>query len=470
MDEKQLVTAVDQWVVQHRDELVQDIIRLVNIRSVSDPGEGGYAMGTGCKKCLDTFLGLGKQYGFETENDEDYCGSVIWRGKSDRELAFLGHVDVVPEGEGWKYDPYQAFESQGFIVGRGSMDNKGPTTACLYTLRCLKDLGVRLDHTVRVIAGTNEESGMKDVEHYLSKHTPPDWTLVCDTSWIACVGEMGIVNAELVQTGGWSNLLELQGGIAPNSVPDSATARLSGLSQEQVAALQGLPSITAVQENGVTTIRAAGKAGHAAFPQGGDNAIYRLLDCLCSQNLVAGEAGEKIRALRACFTDDFGTGLGIAFEDQVSGRTVCTGGVISLKEGRLVQTINVRSAITQDPEQLADALRKTCQSRGIAVENLEFNPGRYISPDDPVVKILVDTANKYLQDEPNGGVYVMAGGTHARKLPNALPYGCNLRKANSPFGFSHGPNEAAYIQAFLLGIRIYAEALTKLDRALPVEQ
>ena len=467
MEEKQLVAAVDQWIAQHRDELVQDIIRLVNIRSVSQPGEGGYAMGTGCKRCLDTFLDLGQQYGFETENDEDFCGSVIWRGKTDRELGFLGHLDVVPEGEGWKYDPYQAFESQGFIVGRGAMDNKGPTTTCLYVLRCLRDLGIQLDHTVRVIAGTNEESGMKDVEHYLSKHNPPDWTLVCDTSWIACIGEMGILSANLVQTGDWGNLLELQGGTVPNSVPDQAMARLSGSSQAQLAKLQELPNITASQENGVTTIHAAGKAGHAAFPQHADNAIYRLLDCLCSLDLVSGEGGEKLRALRSCFIDDFGTGLGIAFEDEISGKTVCTGGVISLQGGRLVQSINVRSAITEDAQEMMASLRSVCQSKGIGVEDLEFNPGRYISPDDPIVNMLVDTVNKYLDGEPNGGVYVMAGGTHARKLPNALPCGSNLRRPDTPFGFSHGPNEAAYIKAFLLGIRIYSVMLTQLDRALP---
>lgn len=467
MDEKQLVPAIDQWIAQHRDELVQDIIRLINIRSVSDPGEGGYAMGTGCKKCLDTFLEMGKQYGFETENDEDYCGNVIWKGKTARELGFLGHLDVVPEGDGWKTDPYQGFESQGFIVGRGSMDNKGPTTTCLYAMRCLRDLGIQLDHTVRLIVGTNEESGMKDVEHFLTKRTPPDWTLVCDTSWIACVGEMGILSADLVQTGDWGNLLELRGGVAPNSVPDSAMARLSGISAEQMANLQGMSNITAVQENGVATIQATGKAGHAAFPQGADNAIYRLLDCLCSQALVPGEAGEKLRALRACFVDDFGSGLGIAFEDEVSGKTVCTGGTIALENGRLVQTINVRSAITVDKDQIITSLRETCQSRGIQVENLAFNPGRYISPDDPIVKLLVETAQTYLEGEPNGGVYVMPGGTHARKMPNAIPYGSNLRKSDSPFGFSHGPNEAAYIKAFLLGIRIYVLALTKLDRALP---
>ena len=470
MDEKQLAAAVDQWIARHRDELVGDIIRLVNIRSVSQPGEGGYPMGTGCKQCLDTFLEMGAAYGFETDNDADYCASVIWRGKTDRELGFLGHLDVVPEGDGWQYDPYNAFESQGYIVGRGSMDNKGPTTTCLYVLRCLRDLGVQLNHTVRVIAGTNEESGMKDVEHYLTTHTPPDWTLVCDTSWVACIGELGMLTADLVQTGDWGNLLELRGSVVSNSVPDQATARLTGLTEEQAAGLCRLPNITAQWQEGVTTIHAAGRAAHAAFPQGGDNAIYRILDCLLEQGLVPGEAGEKLRRLRECFADHFGTGLGIAWEDETYGKTVCTGGMISLENGRLVQNINVRSAINQGADQLITALRETCGARGIQVENLEFSPGRYISPEDPTVKLVVDTCNEFLDGQPNGGVYVMPGGTHARKFPNALPCGCNIRRPDTPFGFSHGVHEAAWIQAFLLGVRVYAMVLTRLDRALPVEE
>ena len=38
MEEKQLVAAVDQWIAQHRDELVQDIIRAYERAAQADKG------------------------------------------------------------------------------------------------------------------------------------------------------------------------------------------------------------------------------------------------------------------------------------------------------------------------------------------------------------------------------------------------------------------------------------------------
>ena len=41
------------------------------------------------------------------------------------------------------------------------------------------------------------------------------------------------------------------------------------------------------------------------------------------------EAREAVKNLSQTFVDEYGTGLGIAFEDSISGKTTCVGGVIS---------------------------------------------------------------------------------------------------------------------------------------------
>ena len=119
INERKIAAAVDVWAALHRDELVRDISRLIAVRSVSQPGEGGYALGTGCHPAAETLQALAREYGFPTENDDDYAVSVFQPGtEGKRELGMLGHIDVVPEGDGWQYDPFCAIEKNGWLIGR----------------------------------------------------------------------------------------------------------------------------------------------------------------------------------------------------------------------------------------------------------------------------------------------------------------------------------------------------------------
>ena len=280
------ISAIKQWVDEHRDEMVSDIIRLVNIKSVSISDGSGYPMGEGCKKCADAFMALGNQYGFETENDDYYCASVILPGNTEKELGILGHLDVVPEGDGWNYEPYNAIEKEGYIIGRGSSDNKGAVVMSLYVMRCMRDLGIKLHHSIRLIGGCNEESGMKDVEHYLIGNRPPEYTLVCDGGWAMCIGEKGILTADLTMEVPDGNLLDISGGIMSNAVPDSAFAILKNVPAENLDRLLAEEPETEIEYSGETVkIKTKGKAAHAHVPHTGENAIYKLLNILCDQKL-----------------------------------------------------------------------------------------------------------------------------------------------------------------------------------------
>ncbi len=68
-------------------------------------------------------------------------------------VGILGHVDVVPEGEGWTYPPYSATIADGKIFGRGTLDDKGPSMVCLYAMKAIKDSGVKLSRKIRMIIG-----------------------------------------------------------------------------------------------------------------------------------------------------------------------------------------------------------------------------------------------------------------------------------------------------------------------------
>lgn len=465
MTDKELGQAVETWGREHRAELVNDIIDIVNHKSVSQPGEGGYAFGTDCRKCADAMAELAEGYGFRTENDDYYTMSVLMPGQSGGELGILGHLDVVPAGEGWHYAPYDAVEKDGFVIGRGSSDNKGAVIMSLYVMRALKELGVKFDHTIRLICGFNEEGGMKDVEHYLQVHQAPAYTLVCDGGWAMCIGEKGILNADLDQTVRDGNLVALQAGVAHNAVPGSAYAVLSDVDGEKVKALaEKQMGISVSEENGLVTISASGKSGHAAFPWSADNAVYKLIHFLNSSQLVCGEAGQAVKNLAELFSDDYGTDLQIAFEDAQSGKTTCVASVLTFENGRIRQHIDTRYAVTQKSEDLLAKLHASCRAHDISVCNLTYSGPRYTDPEAPVTKMLLDTVHEFLGD--GYAPYTMGGGTHARKFPNALPYGPGGIKIQNPFGSPHGIDEAVSIEGLLMSMSTYAVALKRLDAML----
>ena len=51
------------------------------------------------------------------------------------------NLDVVPEGNGWDSDPFSMVEREGFVIGRGTADDKGPAVLTLYAAKFFKELG-----------------------------------------------------------------------------------------------------------------------------------------------------------------------------------------------------------------------------------------------------------------------------------------------------------------------------------------
>ena len=68
----------------------------------------------------------------------------------------------------------------GRLYGRGAQDDKGPAVAALYAMRCIKELGLPLGKTVRLVLGTDEECGSSDLPHYYAKEEEAPVTISPD--------------------------------------------------------------------------------------------------------------------------------------------------------------------------------------------------------------------------------------------------------------------------------------------------
>ena len=117
-------------------------------------------------------------------------------------------------------------EREGWIIGRGVMDDKGPSVLCLYALKYLKDRGIPLRYPVRALLGANEETGMGDVEYYLANYKAPLFCFSPDANFPLCNGEKGITRGRMIAKVPLENIVDIRGGFVSNAIPDKAEARI----------------------------------------------------------------------------------------------------------------------------------------------------------------------------------------------------------------------------------------------------
>ena len=217
--------SIDAFAEQNRDNILRDITRLVAVPSVEGTPEPGAPFGAGPRAALDKALEIAAELGLETYNAEGYIGwaqtGPIAGGQ--KYLATITHTDVVPEGNGWDADPYTVRVRDGWLLGRGVSDDKGPGILCLYALKYLKDSGIKLKYPVRALLGTNEETNMHDVDYYAAHYPMPAFCFTPDAEFPVCNGEKGGFNGEIVSPRLENGvILDFQGGVARNAVPDRA--------------------------------------------------------------------------------------------------------------------------------------------------------------------------------------------------------------------------------------------------------
>lgn len=90
----------------------------------------------------------------------DGLGNVIGRiGNGKRMLAIDGHVDTVDVGnlDNWSFDPFSGEIRDGFVHGRGSVDQKGGVAAFITAGKIIKELGLAQDLTVIFVGSVIEE-------------------------------------------------------------------------------------------------------------------------------------------------------------------------------------------------------------------------------------------------------------------------------------------------------------------------
>ncbi|GMQ63395.1 YgeY family selenium metabolism-linked hydrolase [Vallitalea maricola] len=100
-----------------------------------------------------------KDVGFE-EVRIDKMGNILgFMGSGETLIAYDAHIDTVGLGEmsNWNFDPYEGYENDEEIGGRGSSDQLGGIVSSVYGARIMKDLGLINDKYKVLVTGTVQE-------------------------------------------------------------------------------------------------------------------------------------------------------------------------------------------------------------------------------------------------------------------------------------------------------------------------
>ncbi len=450
---------IDAFLAANREQMLRDIAALVSVNSVETAPQEGAPFGPGPRAALDTALGIAARMGLDTHTCENYIGYATLPGADpDKYLATICHVDVVPAGEGWSADPFTMRQQDGWILGRGVLDDKGPMVTTLYVLKFLKEEGVHLRYPIRALVGTNEETGMKDVEYYLAHNPAPAFCFTPDAEFPVCNGEKGHFHGKLVSPVCNGMIRAFEGGVANNAVPDRASALVAA----DIAGLKNAPGITLEPEDGGVRVRGWGKSGHAASPEGTVNAIGLVVNYLLANNLCTETERRYLETLQKLHSSTAGEGLGIATADGPFGPLTIIGGQMYMQEERMVQTMDSRYPTSTNGDAIAAGIRAAIGD-GASLEDVDAADPFYIEADTPAIRACIDTYNEVTGKDEKP--FTMGGGTYARHFPYAVSFGPESHDiVLPPFGGPmHGANESAPIDALLQSVKIYILALLRLE-------
>jgi succinyl-diaminopimelate desuccinylase len=464
---------LDEKILAMKDEIVASVQSALKIRSVEEDEKNGTPFGEGIQKALEHCLKLSETLGFKTVNLDNMIGYAEY-GEGNEMVAVLGHLDVVPEGNGWTYPPYAAEIHDGKIFGRGATDDKGPTIGALYALKAIKDLRLPLKRRVRIMFGLNEESGSKCVAHYVVKGgEKPVAGFTPDAEYPIINGEKGIVTCRYRRAFTQAENFRLEsisGGIASNVVPDYAEAVIivpASRAEEIKAKAKNADrilsdristqKISAESNESAMVINASGVSAHGSTPEKGVNAVSLLLEFLYSLSLP-GELGEFFDFTHNFIGLDFnGEKLGIYSEDKISGKFVFNLGVIGGNDNEIFLEMNMRYPVTHTYEEFIDIFKAKMNSGKMEEIYLRHKKSLYVSPETPFIKKLQKVYEEKTGDKAD--LVSIGGGTYAKALDNVVAFGPIFR--GQPM-VEHKPDEYIKIDELIKNVQIMAAAIYEL--------
>ena len=454
-------------VKKYKEDLIEDVKGIIAIPSIKDTPKEGAPFGEGCRKALDHMLALGEKEGFTVKNIDGYAG-VITYGEGEESVGMLAHLDVVPVGEGWSKDPFAMVEENGYLFGRGVLDDKGPAMSGFYALKMLKDNHVKLNKKIMLILGCDEESGMDCMNYYVKHAEVPTIGFTPDAEFPVIYGEKGGLHVQI--SGDTETVIEsMHAGERMNIVIGKASCVVKEWNDRATDMFDfylksnGLKgSVAYTGEKAELMIE--GAFAHAAMPYLGNNAALHLLNFVgnCFHDKFAAETYEMLH-------DWQGKPVDIFMESATMGFLTMNTGIVNIENGHVEITIDIRYPLETNADIVMAGFHKKAKAINYALDiTLEKDTKPlYVDPNSELVTTLSNVYRKYSKDETTPNMTI-GGGTYAKKFPNFVAFGPEFPNRTQPEGMfvggCHQKDEGIRVDDLLCATAIYAEALEKLAK------
>jgi predicted dipeptidase len=415
-------------------------------------------------------------------------------------LGLVIHGDVQPaEADAWSFPPFEGRVENGYVLGRGAADDKGPLIQALLAMKALEESGVERTHTIRLLVGSEEESSATEMEEYLKTHAPPDYSLVLDSEFPVVVGEkawdgLGLVTPLTIRPGVETiaakpyRVESIDAGLSPSIVPDRAEVKLLWTRE---GAADWTPLVTELEkfrmpegtrlvvspEGARMRVVAYGKSAHSGVNlTGGRNALVALAKALDGK-LPSGGADDLLAFARLAGQDLHGTGLGITDHDPIWGRygvNVATVKPVEKDPSQFMLYINLRRIPPRTGEQLKTHLTSVVErfnKRTGATLTIDETSSYFLDkplgfdPNAKIVKRLM-AAYSAATGVKNPKPAISGGGTYAKRLPNAIAFGMWFPGKPYP---GHDVDEKIPIEDLQRGVRVLIHALVDIATGAKLE-
>jgi len=442
---------VFRYIEEHRDEAIDQLIRLTSMPSVS-------AQGRAIRETAQVVESMLTELGFRAEIAPKWPGNVVvlseLAGASAKTLLFYNHYDVQPAEplELWTSPPFEPAIRDGKIYGRGVDDNKGNLIARLAAIRALLAVRGRVPVNIRFCIEGDEEIGSPGIESFVEKQAD---RLAAD----ACIWEGGGVN--------WDGQLQITLGVKGSVYVELVARGASRDAHSQYATVVPNPAwrlvwaLTTLKDadenilvkgfyDNVRPVTALERAAVEAMP----SLEEHTAESLGLTSFVKGVRGLEYRLRHilepTCNID------GLTAADPGSGRkTVIPCLAVAHMDFRLVPD--------QTPDEIVAKLRDHLDARGFAdieVRRLSGARPARTPIDHPFVELVRETARQVYPVEPLVSP-TMAGTGPLYPFVDTL----GLPTADCGVGYPesriHAPNENIRLADFVRGAQHVAAILDR---------
>ncbi len=386
-------------------------------------------------------------------NPEGYYG-YIEIGQGEEMIGLLGHLDVVAPGDLslWKTSPFELIEDGDKIIGRGSVDMKGPLMLTFYLMKEVLEKKILLNKRIRLIYATDEELFWRGIKKYVSDgNEQPTMGWTPDCFFPPIYGEKTAYQYSFSLKEDLD--FEINGGTGPNSVSPLATYKGKKVAQVQ-AKMEELGYKYKLNDDG--SISSLGVSIHAMkAATEGINANSRLVQAV---SMVEDSKLLKFIAKYVGIETMGDTLFNGHYEDE-TGPISNSFSVIKTTPEGITTIFDSRVPLyVVSWEKIQEQILKNCEKEGIDYKRYDFIDKLLVPKDGPLIQSLLDAYIK-ITGEVDTKPAIDGGATYARSMQNVVGFGPYFK--NSP-DTEHQPNEYALKSDWIKAYSIYNEALDQL--------